>query len=764
MRLAQNAVVGGRLPRVDALMKATGEAIFGTDVRLKGMLFGKLLTSPYSHARIAKVDASKAARAAGVKAVLSGRDVPNRRYGRGSICDMRVLPTDKVRYKGEVVAAIAAESEEAAAEALDLIVVEYEELSSVHDPLEAIRPGAPLIHEAIKVAIDEPDMASRPNISDHSRFVLGDVDQGFGSSAHIFEDSFKTQMVHQGHIEPHAALAQVGHSGKITIWTTSHAPFGVRSDLASIFGLPMSAIRVVGTCVGGSFGGKGYILLEPICALLALKTLRPVKITMSREDEFTFSTPRHSSLITIKSGISRDHKIIARQVKVFFDTGAFASFKVGKTLGGSPKAAGPYNIPNVKIDAYCIYTNKIPGGHCRAPGDPQVAFAFESHMDAIARELSIDPLEFRLMNALDRGDAQIGGGTYGKVGLKEAIKSVRPYMGARPPAGGAMVGRGMGCALRPTGGGQSSACCKVNEDGTVVLSTGTIDIGTGSSTILAQIAAHELGLGPGSIVMVTADTELTPYDSGSGGNRATFVSGSAVRSAAIRVRERLAAVAAELLEANPQDLIFSQGKVYVKGYEAKTIAMAELAKMCQVKKGGPVLDFGTFSSLNPESPTFTAQVAQVEVDPETGVVRLIGYAAALDVGTALNPDNVEGQIAGAVAQGAGFGLWEEICFEEGAAINRTLLDYKMPTALDIPAIVPIIVEGYTGPGPYGAKAAGELPTAPVAAAIANAIFDASGARLRELPLTPERVLRGLREKASALRIFEQDKKGQRAFR
>lgn len=744
-------MIGAALPRIDARAQVSGSARFGVDIRLPGMLQGGILRSPLAHARLLHVDASRARKAPGVHAVLSAADVPAQRHGR-LLEDMEVLARRKVLFRGDRVAAVAAGDADAVAEALALIEVEYEELPAVFDPLDAMSPGAPILHDELATYGGLLHPSALPNVCSREVVTKGNTEEGFAQAAHLFEHTFTTPMVHHGHVEPHASVAQLDPSGWLTVWTSTQSPHFIREALAKVLGWPLARLRVIGAYCGGGFGAKGYLMDEALCALLSERSGgRPVRLVMSREEEFEAACPRNASRIVLKTGMRGDGTMTARQATVIFDTGANAGQKPSALPLGWRRALGPYNIPHARIEAFCVYTNKIPGGQCRAPGDPQVTFAGESQLDIIAHELRLDPLELRLRNAPRDGEANAVGVTWKNVGFSALLReSAAAFAWKEPPQAppGKRRGVGMACSERSTAPGSAGALVTLNHDGSANLLTGAVDVGTGTDTILAQIVAHELGLAITDVTVSSRDTAHTPYDSGSGGSRETHVAGNAVLRAARDVRAQLVTLAAQLLEAAAEDLRLSGGRLSVAEAPDRGISIRELAAAALRKLGGPILGRGSFVAGAPAGPVFAAHFAEVEVDEETGQIAVLRYLAAHDLGKTLNPATASSQIEGGVAQGIGFALAEEMCLRDGVVLNPNFLDYKIPMALDLPRIEARLVEGYPGAGPYGAKSIGEPPVVPVAAAIANALFDATGLRMTSLPLSPERVREGLRRRMS----------------
>jgi len=758
----------GRSPaRLDAYEKVTGRAVFAVDLKLAGMLHARVLRSPIPHGRITHIDVSKAETLPGVIAVVTGKDFPGS-FG-ATVQDQNFLAREKVRFVGDPVAAVAAVNLDAAEEALSLIKVEYEPLAAILDPVEAMKPGAVLIHEELSQYATAPGIfpVSGTNICNHFKLRKGDVEKGFTESHVVLEDTYTTQMVQHAHLEPHASIAQVDPSGKILIWSNTQTPYFNRKALARALNLPLNKVRIMGTSVGGGFGGKSYLKAEPICVALALKTKnRPVKLVYTREEEFGVAPVRHPTVIRCKTGMKRDGTWVAQETELIFDTGAYADIGPRVVRNAGFSAAGPYKIPHVHIDSYCLYTNNPVGGAFRGFGIPQITWAIESHLDAMAEKLGIDPVELRLKNAVEEGTVSATGQVLHSVGLKETLRRAAEKIGWGTSPGPSR-GKGVACMHKSTVTPSASAAfVKLNEDASVTLLCSAVEMGQGASTALAQIAAEELGVPVDMISVVRPDTDFTPYDMASVSSRSTFFVGNAVRRAAADAREQLLDIAAEILEANPKDLELKEGKVQVRGVPEKAISITELplgeAFYVGVKgrgRGRPVLGRGTFTvedatPLDRETgqgknPSvfwmYATQAAEVEVDPRTGRVKVLRISAAHDVGRSIHPQSIEGQVEGALVMGVGTALFEKMELEEGRVKNRSFADYKIPSALDAPEMIPIIVEEPHSRGPYGAKGLGEPALAPTAAAIANAIYAAVGVRIKDLPITPEKILEGLKK-------------------
>lgn len=763
-------VVGTSVPRVDAVAKVTGGAIYGVDVRFAGMLVGRTLRAGVPHARIAHLDVSRASNVPGVKAVVTGRDWP-RPHGL-VVRDQPALAVDRVRYAGEVVAAVAAEDDDAAQEALDRIRVEYEELPAAFDVLDAMRPGAPLVHpdQMAYERAEVPGLFLNPvpdsNICYHFKLRKGDVEAGFARSDLVVEDTFSTQFVQYAHLEPHVSVALYDGSGVLTVWASTMGPHTLRSMLAELLDLPLSRVRVVTHMVGGGYGSKMYLrAIHPAAALLAMRVPnRHVRIVFDREDEFLICGGRLPTATTIKTGVRKDGTLLARKATIIWEKGAYADIGPIITRNASYCALGPYRLPHAWIDAYLVYTNRQPGGGFRGLGIPQVAWAGEQQMDRVARELGMDPLELRLRNIYRDGDVTITGERLTNVGVRDCLVAVATKLGwdrpvERKTPAGWLRGRGLACILKSTLTPTASAgLVKLNEDGSVDILTSAVEHGQGAYTVLTQIVAEELAVPLNRIRCVMPDTSVTPFDRSSTSSRTTFHLGNAVRKAASEVRTRLVEMAGAVMEVHPEDLELRDGRISVRGVPDRSLAYGQvIAKFY----GGPADvvgrgEFATKALYEPmdletgqsRRPTifwmYAANGVEAEVDPETGQLRMARLVSAVDAGRAINPLTCAQQIDGAAVMGVGMATMEEVIFDGGRTLNPTFLDYKLPTTADVPDTESIIVESGHSEGPYGAKGVGESGLAPVPAAIGNALYDAIGVQIKDLPIRAERVYRALR--------------------
>jgi len=787
--MPQYSVVGKPIPRVDGSLKATGEAKFTVDIALPGMLYGKILRSPYPHARIINIDTTKAEALPGVKAVITGKDTGVVRFSFIDTprypADQCPLAVDKVRFIGEEVAAVAAVSEDIAQEALGLIEVEYEELPAVFDPEEAMKDGAPRIHDKITPTTTTAwqdfgvTREARPydavnNISNQVSITVGDAEQGFKDSDYVRQDRFVIPATSHVALEPHVALASFDSSGKLNVWLSHMGYEHKRYWLAKTLGIPISKVRVNKTYVGGAFGGKiSMFPYEFLAAFLSKKTGRPVKITLSRDEVLSTCPPSRRMIIDVKTGVKSDGTIMAQHIKIIDDVGAYR--------GTSPTALylahvfrhAIYNIPHVKHEGVGVYTNKLITGPKRGHALPQTSFAVESQLDMIAEELGIDPLELRLRNLRKKGDILPNGDRLDSYGLPQCLRRAAESSGWKQNLG-KQPNRGMGIGTGGmfSGGHNypfgSAAFIKLNPDGKFTLFTGQTEFGGGADTAMAQIAAEELGLTIDDIVVVSGDSELCPYDIGNWLSGGVYVSGQAVRRAATDAKQQLLTYAAEALETKNDQLEINNGRIYVKADPDKAVSLSDMYKYgIQMRGGDPILgkgytkavpdvgfwggSFKGTAALSRGRGRFTdayglaAAIAQVEVDKETGKVKVLHIVVADDCGTDINPLIVEGQLESQAVMAIGDVLYEEVVTEEGQVVNPTLGDYKIPGALDIPKLTTISVQDYEPKGPFGAKEVGETARGATISAIANAICNAIGARIYSLPMTPDKILKAMKD-------------------
>ena len=743
-----NRWIGKRTIRPDGEDKVTGRANFGADFAQPGMLWGKVLRSPHPHARIKSINLERAAAAEGVRAVMSAADLvdfPIDTPVRVGPADLRfisrnVMARDKVLYAGHALAAVAATSARAAEAALDLIDVEYELLPWVIDVEEAMRDDAPILHDFMFTEGVDPKPSAPSNIASRSGLTLGDVDAGFKEADVIIEQKFKTKPVHQGYIEPHACLVDASPSGQATIWSSSQGHFMVRNVTAKMTGAKLSDIRAIPAEIGGGFGGKTIIYLEPLAYTLSRKAGGPVKMVMTREEVFRATGPTAGSSNTIKIGARRDGRITAAQATFHFQAGAFPSSPI---RGASNCAFSAYAIDHVKVVGYDVVANRPKCNAYRAPGSPIAAFGVESVIDELAAELGIDPIEMRLMNAAREGTRAAYGPTFRRIGFEETLRAAQSHPHYSAPKG-RRQGRGVACGGWMNAGGESSAQIHVNEDGTVAITTGHPDIG-GSRASMVNIAAETLGIHYRNVSAQVGDTNSIGYSASTGGSRVTFAAGAAVSSAAERMVEQLRERAAMLWDIDVDAVEWKNGHAHPAGSNAgefEPLSLAELASKSALT-GGPI---AVQVSVNAQgaAPAFATHICDVEVDEETGRVGVTRYTAVQDAGRAIHPGYVEGQMQGGVAQGIGWALNEEYIYDEdGHLENPGFLDYRVPVASDLPMIDTIVVEVPNDAHPLGVRGAGEVPIVPPMAAVANAIHDAVGLRLCELPMSPPKVLAAL---------------------
>jgi 4-hydroxybenzoyl-CoA reductase alpha subunit len=754
--------IGKRLPRVDGVVKATGEAKYAGDLSLPGMLHGKMLRSPYPHARILHIDTDKAKRLSGVHAVVTGKDTSGFKAGGISAQgDEPYLALDKVRFIGDAVAAVAAIDEETAEEALDLIRVEYEQLPAVVDPLAAMDEDAPLIHKH----------APR-NISFKTDLSYGNVDKAFGRCDYVREDRFETAPIRHGFLEPHAALAVWDHSGQVSFWGSKQSPYFTYRNLSKALNIPLSKVHVIQPYIGGGFGGKNEMFnVDFSAALLSRKTGKPVRIVVSQQEVLFAYRQRHPTVIDLKTGLKKDGTILALEAQIIADGGAYLSIGALSLYLMCAFFCMPYRLPHMRAKGYRVYTNTQPSCAMRGHGVPQSRFAAEVQLDIAAKEMGLDPVDVRLKNALKPGEETPNGFKITSCGLAESIveaeKIIDRWRKQRPKEDyRKRRGIGIGCygyvsGPRMAGHNTAGAVIKVHEDGGISLSTGSTDVGQGSDTVLSQIAAEVLGVRLEDIRYGMVDSEITPVDPGTFGSRVTFVTGNAVRIAAEDARGQLAEVAANALEANPCDMVFRDRKVYVAGSPDRSMPFSKLVKIAQYSgTGKTILGRGYWAPEGIEVPNFEtgrgnmsaaysfgAQVAEVEVDTETGFTKVARMAMIHDCGQPLNEMLMEGQLEGSAIGGVGHTLTEEIVRQEGQTMNPSFLEYRMPTTLDVCPLEIRHTDTYDEMGPFGAKEAGEGIQVAVVPAIISGIYDAIGIAFKRIPVTPSMVVDALKEQS-----------------
>jgi CO/xanthine dehydrogenase Mo-binding subunit len=750
--------IGISVPRVDGVEKVTGAAKFTGDLAIAGMLEAKVLRSSLPHAVIESIDITKAQMVPGVVAILTRDDLTDiDPYYGNCLRDRAVVAIDKVRFVGEPIAVVAAESGLEAEQALSLIDVRYRELPCVPDIDAALAEGAPLLHEQQSGAGEFHEVAGvgesfGANICHRERFVKGDPDKAFAGAEEIVEETFSFPMIYQYAMEPHSAIARVS-AGVVTLWSSSAHPFLVRAEIAHMFGLPHAKVEVNVPFVGGAYGSKSYFKIEPLVVAIARKTGgRAVRIAQSVE-EAMLTTRRHSARIRIKTGITRDGTLVARAAEVLMDTGAYADNGPRVAKRAISRMIGPYKLAHCKVDVLAVYTNTVPAGSMRSIGGPQTSWALESHMDSIAAWLQMDPLEYRRLQLLDRGQVLKPGATPMDADLRAGLQAAAAPLqsNSRRPGG---IGLSIGVSdseAMPV----SVALLRLLADGSAVLLAGTTEVGQGARTILCQIVAQELSIPVAKVTMRETETRTTPFDRSTGASRSTTVMGSAVKAAALDLRRQLIEAAVEILRVNASTITLSNGQA-VSG--DKQMTYGQVVSAFFGMPGGELIGRGYMrpdGTLGKSLPLFWETgmgSAEIAVDEETGAIRVEKYVTVADVGKALNPLQAEGQDEGAAIQGLGNTLFEALEYENGQPLNASLVDYRVPRFTDLPALfTSALVENSDGPGPYGAKGMGESGIVSVAPAIGNALFNATGVRIRDLPLTPERVWRALRDRGDGQR-------------
>jgi CO/xanthine dehydrogenase Mo-binding subunit len=726
--------IGTSIPRAESLDKVTGRTVYAVDVTLPNMLWGKVLRSPIAYGRIKQINVNGAIQLPGVKVVVTGQDVSGIKIGR-QIYDMPVLADSVVRFVGEKIAAVAADSEEIAEQALDAIEVEYEELSPVLDPIGALAPSATLLHPQVMEYRGLPGKLSVPsNAFVQLSWKKGDVEQGFRRADVIIENTFQTQVAHQAYLEPHSCVVRASESGGAEIWACCKVPFALREQMATAFGIPAEKFLIHPCNIGGDFGGKGDFMDVPLAYLLSLKSGRPVKMVMDYDDEFSAGNPRHASIVKVKSGITRAGRMLAHHMEFVFDSGAYGAFKPIGYLFGAHEAAGPYRIENVFIEEKIVYTNKVPCGHMRAPGDPQGVFANESQMDLIAKNLCMDPARFRRLNLMQDGEESPVGRKISHIKARETLdrllKESKYYSRKKPN-----VGRGLALIQWLALGGECSVFLRIDEQGHVTISSAMLDQGAGTGTALRQIVADELQIKWQAITLETLNTASAPTDTGVGASRATRTYGNACYDAVTKAKVELFDTAAHMLHTAKSELSISRNGVSSK---KRSVSYDEIVKT----KGSPLVVEGRYQNheIGPQA-AMCAQMAEVEVDPQSGEIKLRRFMSVHHAGRVLNPLLHDGQIDGGVVMGVGYALTEELLFADGKVSTPHFGDYKIPTIREIPRLTKVVVESSVGRGPYNSMSIGETPIITVAPAIANAIHDAVGVRIKSLPITAEKVFK-----------------------
>lgn len=749
-------VIGSSVRRVEGAEKVTGRARYAADLIPATTLWIKVLRSPHAHARITGVDASLARALSGVRAVLTGEDVPSVLLG-AQVRDMPVLTRDVVRYRGDRVAAVAAETARIAEEAVGLIDVTYEELPTVFDQLEAEQPDAPSLHPHYAQYRRPPKTTdpSLQNVQSVTSFCLGDAEQGFAESDVIFEGVFRTHMVHQGFIEPRCCTVDIDSQGVIHVWISDQAPYKVRENVATVAECPEEGVVVHPVLVGGSFGAKDDVQDAPLAYLLAKATGRPVCLCWTYAEELQYGNPRHPAIIRLKTGLKRDGRLWAREGQIIYNGGAYASMKPNPeaNLTGGLQLGGSYRIPHTRLESRCVYTNQVPCGYMRSPGETQVHFAVESHMDMIAHAMGMDPLELRLLNSLQEGDVTPNGLKVRDVRCYDVLRRAAeasnwgtPF--SSPVPDGKLRGRGIALGDRHTGTSTASTKVVLEPDGTVTLVTVLADVGPGAHTIMVQIVAETLGVPVDQIHLERASTDRLPFDLGVKGASATYSSGTSVQRSTLDLIEQLKERAAGEWGVQASEIRWEPGRAVFVAHPDKEMTLEQLARL---NPDEPAAGSHTFKAAGkPDVLSFQAHVAEVAVDPETGEIDVERFVSVYDVGRVLNPITHQGQLEGAFAQGLGYALMEALDPQDGKICAASLGEYKLPTIKDLPPLHVEYVQTGVGPAPFQSKGAGETGLSTVAPAIANAVFAATGVRVQELPLFPETILKRLEERRASL--------------
>ncbi len=738
----QYKVIGTRPIRHDGTDKVTGRAKYANDTNVSGMLYGKILRSPHAHARIKSIDVSAAEALPGVYAVVTSKDMAHvedkvEEMGEDAVnlkyLANNILAGDKVLYHGHPVAAVAAATIHIAEEALRLIKVEYELLPVLMDVKDAMKPDAPILLDDLRTDELGKTLDGKTNIAAHIRHERGDVEKGFAAADVVVEREFKTAMVHQGYIEPQSSTVIYQLDGQIEVQTSTQGPWQIRNQVSELMGAPISKVRVTPMEIGGGFGGKFTAYTDVPAALLSKKAgHRPVKVALSRIEVLQATGPTSGSYIKVKIGATKDGKITAAKAELIYEAGAYPGSPVG---AGAGVILAPYKLDNVQIDGYDVLVNKPKTAAYRAPGGTNAAFASESVINELAEKLGIDPLEFRRRNAVVEGDRRPDGPVYARIGFLETIEAAMQSAHYRTPLTGKHRGRGVASGFWFNGGGKSSVAASVNPDGRVNLIEGSTDIG-GSRASMAIMMAETLGIAAEDVNPHVVDTDSVGYNDGTGGSRVTFATGYAVYEVANKLRDVMRAELANLWDVKAEEVKFENGTFSQNGHSLSFKQAAQELASVDV----PVV---ASASVRPTGvgPGFATHVVDVEVDTDTGKVAILRYTAVQDVGQAIHPSYVEGQIQGGVTQGIGWAMNEEYFYDkDGHLLNASLLDYRMPTALDLPMIDTVMLEVANPGHPYGVRGVGEVPIVPPAAALANAIYNAVGARMTELPMSPHKVI------------------------
>ena len=731
-------VVGNPTPRVEGELKVSGQAKYAVDVTLPGMLWGKLLRSPIPSGKIKRIDPSKALALRGVHAVVTGQECTGLKIGR-RLYDMPILADGEVRFIGEKVAAVAADTELIAEEAVGLIDVEYEETEPILDPVETMKPGARLIHPDVVNYKGLPKPLKEPsNDFIYMTWGRGDIATGFRQADIIVENTFTTSSVHQSYIEPHSCVVKAAADGSAEFWSCSKVPYGVREQVANALKIPQEKFVFNPVYIGGDFGGKGDFMDLAVVYLLSKKAGRPVKLVMDYDEEFAAGNPRHASIIHVKTGAKKDGTLVAHHMNFIFDSGAYGAFKPNAFLNGPHLSAGPYNIPHAFIEEHMVYTNKIPCGHMRSPGDPQGFFANESQMDLVAKRLGMDPIKFRQKNFMHDGDIDPTGEEIHYIKTDETLKRAMEDSGYRRPKP-KNVGRGLGVVQWTATGGIGTVAIALDEKGVATISSAMADQGAGTYTVLSEIVAEELKIPLSQIKVRQLDTDQGTKDTGVGGSRATRVYGNAGYEAALKAVAAIKQAAGEQMGVAPDQITLAKGAALHPRMERR-LTYGEIVKA----KGSPITAEGTFNNTSKiHAASMCVQVAEVEVDPQTGQVELKKFTSTHNTGTVLNPLMHQGQIEGGSMTGIGYALMEQLIIADGKVATTNFGEYKIPTIKDVPAFRSSVSEQPEGAGPYNSMPIGETANIATAAAIANAVEDACGVRIKSLPITAEKVYEAL---------------------
>ena len=731
-------VVGNPTPRIEGELKVSGKAVYAADVTLPGMLWGKLARSPIASGKIKRIDASKALGLRGVHAVVTGEDCTGLKIGR-RLYDMPILADGEVRFIGEKVAAVAADTELIAEEAVSLIDVEYEETEPILDPVETMQPGARLIHPDVANYKGLPKPLKEPsNDFIYITWGRGDIESGFRQADIIVENTFTTSSVHQSYIEPHSCVVKAAADDSAEFWSCSKVPYGVREQVANALKIPQEKFVFNPVYIGGDFGGKGDFMDLAVVYLLSKKAGRPVKLVMDYDEEFIAGNPRHASIIHVKTGAKKDGTLVAHHMNFIFDSGAYGAFKPNAFLNGPHLSAGPYNITHAFIEEHMVYTNKIPCGHMRSPGDPQGFFANESQMDLVAKRLGMDPIKFRQKNFMHDGDIDPTGEEIHYIKTDETLRRAMEDSGYRRPKP-KNVGRGLGVVQWTATGGIGTVAITLDEKGVATISSAMADQGAGTYTVLSEIVAEELKIPLSQIKVRQLDTAQGTKDTGVGGSRATRVYGNAGYEAALKAVEAIKQAAGEQMGVAPDQITLAKGAALHPRMERR-LTYGEIVKA----KGSPITAEGTFNNTSKiHAASMCVQVAEVEVDPQTGQVELKKFTSTHNTGTVLNPLMHQGQIEGGSMTGIGYALMEQLIIADGKVATTNFGEYKIPTIKDVPAFKSSVSEQPEGAGPYNSMPIGETANIPTAAAIANAVEDACGVRIKSLPITAEKVYEAL---------------------